>query len=152
MKFKYLITSLSVVLVLLLMYSFMYAQTVEEAFDAYKTTVKNRQYSSMAEYATDESVQKDYHIMNDFFRDNFLNSCDNNPYTVEYNGSEEAVIYFRESRNGRANPYIFTKENGKWKIDFIKMKQRIVFGEGNKWRWRQEGIGVNSDSDCFHKE
>jgi hypothetical protein len=74
--------------------------------------------------------------MNDFFRDNFLKCFDNNPYSIRYTGMNEAIIYFKEDRNGTANPHIFTKENGKWKVDFVKMKARIVFGEGNKWRWR----------------
>lgn len=136
MKIKYIIIYLLAILVLISINHIAYAQSVEEAFEAYKTAVINRQYSIIAKYATAESVQKGYHTMNDFFRDNFLKFFDKNPYYVEYNNENEAVIYFNESRNRTASPYIFTKENGKWKIDFIKMKQRIVFGEGNKWRWR----------------
>ena len=112
------------------------AEPVEDVFDAYRNAVKNRQYSSLAEYATTESVRKGYHIMKDFQRANFLKYFDSNPYNVKYEGKTEAIIYFKESRNGTASPYIFTRESGKWKIDFVKISQRIVYGPGNKWRWR----------------
>lgn len=111
-------------------------ETVEDAFDAYRNAVKDRHYSSLAKYATTESVQKGYHVMKDFQRANFLKYFDNNPYYVSYQGKTEAIIYFKESRNGTASPYIFTKEDGKWKIDFVKISQRIVYGPSNKWRWR----------------
>ena len=121
---------------LLILSSVAFAETVEDVFEAYKDAVKNRQYSLLAKYATTESVKKGYHGMNDFQSVNFLKCFDNNPYDVRYQGKTEAIIYFKESKNGMANPHIFTKEAGKWKIDFVKMRKRIVFGPGNKWRWR----------------
>lgn len=112
------------------------AEPVEDVFDAYINAVKNRQYSSLAKYATTESVRKGYHGMKDFQRANFLKCFDNNPYNVKYQGKTKATIYFKESRNGTANPHMFTREGGEWKIDFVKMRRRIIFGRGNKWRWR----------------
>ena len=97
-----------------------FAETVEDVFDAYRNAVKNRQYSSLAKYATTESVKEGYHVMNDFQRANFLKYFDNNPYYVSFRGKTEAIIYFKETRNGTASPYIFTKEASRWKIDFVK--------------------------------
>ena len=121
---------------LLILSSVAFAETVEDVFDAYRDAVKNRQYSLLAKYATIESVKKGYHGMNDFQRADFLKCFDNNPYDVKYTGKTGAIIYFKESRDRTANPYIFTKEDGKWKINFVAMRRRIVFGPGNRWRWR----------------
>lgn len=35
-----------------------------------------------------------------------------------------------------APPYLFKKEDGKWKIDLRRMNEEIVFDEKNHWHWR----------------
>lgn len=46
-----------------------------------------------------------------------------------------AILEFKP-QSEIAPPYLFKKEDGKWKIDLKRMSEEIVFDEKNHWRWR----------------
>lgn len=60
-----------------------------------------------------------------------------NPYKIRKVSGNKAILEFKNSRNGQANPYIFTREEEGWKIDFVETWDRIWFGPDNKWYWRK---------------
>ena len=70
---------------------------------------------------------------------NHYNYVYNNLYSVRISRDrKEALLIFKDSRNGTANPYIMIYEDERWKVDLIQMWQRIRFGAGNRWYWVDE--------------
>ncbi|MFH2138366.1 MAG: hypothetical protein ABII88_07630 [Candidatus Omnitrophota bacterium] len=113
-----------------------FAQPAEVVFEQYKEAVEQGNDGLYGSFATQASVQKGYHKLSAGQRKAVLSCIKDNSYAVENRTDNEAIITFSDSRNGKANPYIFTKENGEWKIDFVEMSKRIVFDKNDKWRWR----------------
>ena len=68
--------------------------------------------------------------------DNQYKLLRNNPYSIQFSRDrQEALLLFKDSKNGAANPFIMIYEDGRWKVDLAQMWQRIRFREGNKWYW-----------------
>jgi len=114
-------------------------EQIRNMFTEYVETLKSGNANKNRSLISSQSIRAGEGNVQPFQMQNQYNMLSNNPYDIRMSGNrKEALLTFKDSRNGTACPFIVVNEGGGWKVDFTQMWQRIRFGPGDKWYWINE--------------
>jgi hypothetical protein len=109
---------------------------IREVFKEYIEALKKQNVNKYRYLISNQSIKAGEGGVKPFQMKNQYRQVSNNPYIVKISKDrKEAVLTFKYSRKGTANPYILIYEDSRWKVDLTQMWKRIRFGPMNKWYW-----------------
>ena len=109
---------------------------IREVFKEYIKALKKQNVNKYKYLISNQSIKAGEGNIKPFQMKNQYRQVSNNPYIVKISKDrKEAVLTFKYSRKGTANPYILIYEDSRWKVDLTQMWKRIRFGPMNKWYW-----------------